>query len=539
MDEAQKKYNSLSCFGRITPIQPVNDEFTLCKVYIASTGCNRNYSYISRETMDAAMPTLGYIPVVGHLLTKYDENGKEIGKYFGGHDYVWDSNWNYVAQTVPFGVVVNDSYEYETVVEYGTELEYLTAHAILWTGRYPDMKEAIYSDDIWFGQSMEIIVAQDRPYANDSNYSEILEYSYSALCILGKSDDPEYHTEPCFISSKFVPLSYGLEREQFNVDMCEMRKRLAFLLSPKEGGETPMDMEKIVSILAEFNLTTDMVEFDFAEMDENALREAAQEYVDAHSGAGEGDPDPASGEGGNFDDNGSDNGEGGDVPPVASDPGEEGTKEFICEFAATYNQRLNALRNALDDDVVINSDGIVMAATSYWIKDFDDNHVYVERYLWRADGDSHEDNGRFGYSLDENNVATITSDFELMHLMWLTTEEKNKLEASRNVFEQMTQELENLKQYKANNEQSKRKEAVDNLFSQFDDLQVLEGFEALRNSAYESGEMEDIETKLYAMRGRMAKTFSKNPAKGVVRVGIETNAASGDERPYGGLLKKH
>ena len=70
MDEAQKRFHSISCYSKIDVIEPVNEEFTLCKVYIASTGKNRNYSYISRNTMDAAMPTLGYIPVVGHLMSK-------------------------------------------------------------------------------------------------------------------------------------------------------------------------------------------------------------------------------------------------------------------------------------------------------------------------------------------------------------------------------------------------------------------------------------------------------------------------------------
>ena len=533
MDEAQKKFHSIPCYSKIEVVEPVNEEFTLCKVYVASTGKNRNYSYISKDVMDAAMPTLDYIPVVGHLMTKYDEDGNPVGKYFGGHDYVIDENWNFVAQTVPFGVVVNNTYEYETVAEYGTELEYLTAHAILWTGRYPEIKEAIYSDDTWFGQSMEIVVGQDRPYDKDSNYREILEYYYSALCILGKSDDPEFHTEPCFISSKFVPFSYGMDREQFNMDMCEMQKRLAFMLSPEKGGETPMEMEKIVSILAEFDLTTEMVEFDYANMDEDALRAAAQEYVDNANACSDDegtDPDPVTTEEENFEDG--NGGEDGDPQPADNGDNEE---KFVCEFAATYNQRRDALNNALDDVVVRDMSGAVVSATSYWINDFDNQYVFVNRYIYRVDGDSTDDHGRFSYTFDDSTcTATVNDDFELMHLMWLTSDEKQKLEASRDVFEQ----LEELKQYKAENEKAKRKAVVDELFAQFDDLQSIDGFEDLRNAAYDAGEMEDVETKLFAMRGRLAKNFSKNPTKGSVRVGIVAEDRI-ESDPYGGLLKKH
>ena len=39
-----------------------------------------------------------------------------------------------------------------------------------------------------------------------------------------------------------------------------------------------MEMEKIESILAEYGLTVDTVDFDYAEMDEEALRSAAENY---------------------------------------------------------------------------------------------------------------------------------------------------------------------------------------------------------------------------------------------------------------------
>lgn len=510
MDENQKIYNSIPCYSKIEPIKPVNDEFTLCKVYVAATGCNRNYSYISKAAMDAAMPSLPYIPVVGHLMTKYDEDGNEIGKYFGGHDYMWDENWNYVAQTVPFGVVVDDSFAYETVNEYGKELEYLTANAVLWTGRYPALKEAVYSDDTWFGQSMEIVVDQSRPYSEDSNFTEILEYTYSALCILGKSDDPEYHTEPCFISSKFVPINYNLERDQFNKDMCEMQERLAFMLSPEKGGKTPMDMEKTTSILSEFNLTVDAVDFDCEGMDEDALRAAAQAFVDS-----------------------ADNNGGNSAVTTTPDDNQDSGAEFVCEFAATYNQRRDALTNALDDVVVRDMAGNVVSATSYWVNDFDDQYVYVERYVYQVDGDCTDDHGRFAYAFnDADCTATISGEFEPMFLMWLTSDEKQKLETSRNAFE-------DLQQYKEENERAKRKASIDSLFEQFEDLQSVDGFDDLRSSAYESGEIDEIETKLYAMRGRLSKSFSKQQKTGVVKVGFDNDHAPENTNTYGGLLKKH
>ena len=539
MDELQKQYAALPCYTKIEPIRPVNDEFTLCKVYVQGIGKNRNYSYMSKENVERAEPTIHYIPVVGHLMTKYDEDGNEVGKYFGGHDYVWDENWNLKAQTVPFGVVTNDAVGYEVVREYGQDVEYMTATAVLWTGRYPELKEAIYADDCWFAQSMEISIEQSRPYGEDSNYTELLDWTYSALCILGKSDDPDYHTEPCFISSRFVPMTYSADREQFNNDMSEMRERLAFILSPKEGGETPMDMEKIESILAEYGLAADAVDFDYAEMDEDALREAAKQYAEERAESNDESADEPA------EDEQSDNEEFSEEPaaPEADDadsqPAEDGgdqNEAFVCEFAATYGQRREALQNTMDGGkTVTDQHGNTVETTYYWLVDFDDTYAYVTRYVWRRDGDCIEDRGRLAYSFSEADLtASVTGEFEPMYLMWLTEDERQKLEASRNVFEE-------LKQYKAENEKAKRKVEVDELFAQFEDLQSVEGFGDLQAAAYESGELEDIETKLFAMRGRQVKSFAKVVQKTApaMRVSIETTKDGEDVIPYGGLLRKH
>ena len=65
----------------------------------------------------------------------------------GGHDYYIDENWNLKSACVPYGVVKADSFDFEIVKEYEDEIEteYLTAEIILWTGRYPELMEAIYA----------------------------------------------------------------------------------------------------------------------------------------------------------------------------------------------------------------------------------------------------------------------------------------------------------------------------------------------------------------------------------------------------------
>lgn len=258
-----KKHTSLKFKAKVTPIEKINDEFTLCKCYVQGVGKNRNFSYMSKENIQRCLPTLSYAPVVGHLIDKLDEDGNPTGeKYMGGHDYYIDDDWNLKSACVPYGVVKADSFDFETVKEYEDEIEteYLTAEVVLWTGRYPELMEAIYSDDFYFNESMEISVSEYRPYEEDSNYTELTDFTYSALCLLGKADDktsPE-HTEPCFVESKVIPVQYSLEKEEFSKVMGELKNELAFYFNKdntdgKEDEVVKNEKEEVVETVEEVN----------------------------------------------------------------------------------------------------------------------------------------------------------------------------------------------------------------------------------------------------------------------------------------------
>ena len=250
----ENKYTSLKFKAKVKPVEKINEEFTLCKCYVQGVGKNRNFSYMSKENIIKNSSTLHYAPVVGHLIQKEDGS-----LYMGGHDWMIDDDYNFKSVCVPYGVVTMDEFEFEEVDEYGEKVEYMTANVVLWTGRYPELMEAIYSEDIWFNQSMEINVAQYRPYEEDSNYMELLDWTYSALCMLGKADDknaPE-HTEPCFIESKIIP--YNFSKAEFAEAMSEMKHGLAFYFE-KKGVEETMDEIKDVEMEVETEVEAPIAE---------------------------------------------------------------------------------------------------------------------------------------------------------------------------------------------------------------------------------------------------------------------------------------
>ena len=507
-------------FAKITPIKPVNPEFTLVKIYVCSPGKNRNMLYISEDELNAALPTLPYVPIVGHMYEKVDKDGNVVGYQFGGHDAELTDDYELKFITRPFGVVTEDAPQYETVIEFGKEQTYLTAYGILWTGRWPELKEAAYSEDTWFGQSMEVNYGDYSIYEEDSGYTELHDLVFSALCILGKSDDPKENVRPCFPSARIDQVKFDLSGEQFCQAMAEMQKQLSFCFENnafKKGGNISLEQEKILEIFSQAGLTPEQVDFAITQdMTEEQLKASIDAFKAAHNDApASADPSASSEPDGTFENHG-----------TSADGGVE-------LFSATMNQKREAIRNALDPIVKRDDDGNLISEISYWIEDFDDDYVYVERNFW-SDGNYECKHGRMKYSFeDEDKSAVITGDFEEMFVMWLTQAECKKVEDDR-------KELELLRKYKNDMEQKIFTDSVDAVFNEFDDLADLPEFAELRDTASSFSSVEDIEMRLFALRGKQVKKkISPATAAFSVKVGLDDKPAGDEDRPYGGLFEKY
>ena len=208
------KRESVKFNAKITPVKPLNDEMTLCKCYVMAVGKNRNYSCISKEAVEDALPTIYNIPVVGHMYV-----GEDGEYHMGGHDFevARDENNKLIFKSVcvPYGVVPeNNDMHFETIIDsMGNEATYLVSNVVLWTGRYPDLFKAVYDENLYFGQSMEIDIKSSEALKDDGRYVDIKEFAFSALCLLGKSKDKEYHVEPCFPDSRIEPYQFSVDSE--------------------------------------------------------------------------------------------------------------------------------------------------------------------------------------------------------------------------------------------------------------------------------------------------------------------------------------
>lgn len=278
---------------RIDTLQKLNDEFLLVKIYAMAPGKNRKFTYISKEDTIEAIPSAYYCPVVGHVRVYTDADGVEH-IYMGSHDFDITDDWKIKDVTRPYGVIVEGSENWEIVDEHGIDVEYLTFNAILWVGRYPELNEAAYSDEILFNQSMEININNYRPLEEDSNYWEVLGFTFSAFCLLGKADENSTnghtdkdieHTEPAFISARVEPYAFSLDEFKKEFSLLKDKISKFVTINETEGGEPMADETK--------NVDTAVTDFEENSAEHEVVEPETVEPVNEESFENEADEDGA------------------------------------------------------------------------------------------------------------------------------------------------------------------------------------------------------------------------------------------------------
>lgn len=400
MDSEKGKISLLSNL-KFSSFEKLSENFLKAKCYVLALGKNVNKSHFSKENVDRAYPTLAYVPVIGHLMV--DDNGMY---HLGGHDYHLDiKDLKLKSQCVPFGVALpSETPVYEEVTEEdGTVSTYLTCEVILWISRYPELAEAFYNDSVFTNQSMEILFSNSAPLKDDPTYTDIIDFSFDALCMLQKSDDDKFNVVPCFPSASIVPINYSIDKNEFSSLMNELKEELSLYFNKNNSEEKGgiVNLDKKLEILQKFNKTVDDLDFSIEDMSVEDLSVKMEELF-----------------------------------------GEKEPKAEPIAFSATYKEKRQALQNALDPIVVKDAEGNYVEETYFYIEDFSDEYVFVEKDHWTA-SDYDCKYGRFAYTFDETTrIATITGEFEEMVKVWLTIDEKSKLDEERANYETKYSELE-------------------------------------------------------------------------------------------------
>lgn len=191
-------------FLNLRPVD-INPLMSECKIKVLYTGENRNGTSISKGVAAEMAKTLRGAPIVGYF--------NEQTKDFEGHESRLEldeetGEFKFKSITVPYGFVAPDAEVwFQKFMEDGVEREYLVTTGYLWTGQFPEIKEAI---EHGCGQSMELDEKTlDGNWAKNENqnleFFIINDATFSKLCILGED------VEPCFEGASVS--SYSLDKE--------------------------------------------------------------------------------------------------------------------------------------------------------------------------------------------------------------------------------------------------------------------------------------------------------------------------------------
>ena len=212
----------------MTPVNPLISKCQIKVCYVGDTP-NRNRSIITKETAKKIAPSIPGCPIVGF----YNEATGD----FEEHNRVIDiSNGKFQVKdtTRPYGFVPPDAKVwFQWFEDDGVPHEYLMTEGYIWTGQYAEAQRIIEKGN---NQSMELDDnTLDAFWTKDGNgkpqFFIINEAIMSKLCILGED------VEPCFEGASISKVQFSFE-DSFKESLFSFMTTMKEILS-NEGG-TPV-----------------------------------------------------------------------------------------------------------------------------------------------------------------------------------------------------------------------------------------------------------------------------------------------------------
>ncbi len=513
----KKNVLNLTFASSLTNLCEKNSSFDSGVLRVAYAGKNRNYTCIDKKTFERCIHTMYNCPIV----CNYD---RETGT-LGGHDMEVvtdaDGSVRIINATTPVGVIPESArYWWDTVEEEdGTVHEYLHTEALIWKRQeaYKKIKE-----DGVVAHSMEIGV-NDADVTPDG-YININSFEFNAFCLIG--------VEPCFESSSLVFSGQGF-KEQLSMMMQELKDTYSKAdtsddveeIHPQkysmEGGNKVLD-EKM-KLAADYGVDIDTLDFSIEDLSVEELTEKFEAMKTASN------------------------------TELASEPTSEDNDSTTDETFALTGQIVDEVLRQLESEKFETAWG---EEPRYWYIDcdFETSQVYaydledwlVYGFAYAQDGDAitidFDSKKRKKFDIvdfDEGEQASpIASVFEhAVEAIKNNAEWETKYNEASEAIASMEEELEDLKQFKADAEAAEAQAKREAVFALFEDLEGIEAFEALRENCSDMTES-DLKKECFAIRGEygVSVKFSAEPPK-APKLKVESTEIEAD--PYGGIVEEY
>lgn len=527
-------------------VEETADNKLYAKVRVCHTLLNRNGSYISEDSMKAAMPSLKYSPLLANI-HQLDDGTWD----FHSHDYHIekdeDGNENVIYDEKQVGTFTAD----EPYLEYDKDMDktYVVARVAI-PESYTRCADIIREKN-GTKVSCELII-YECSYNAKEKYLQLDNFEFAGCTCLGSEKDGTPIGEG-MLGSKITLEDFSEENNsliKFNEKMVELQARLEKLETAcfdnkknnsKEGGNK--NLNKFEELCQKYEKTVDDITFDYENMSDDELIEAfakAFDEADSTDDGSEGADTPSGSE------TTTDGNEEGENNPTEQNPDESekgDTTEDETPFIDDDEPKKKA-NNALTRTFEISHDDIRYALynllSSY--EDADNEWYYItgvyDSYFVYESWDGGKIYGQ-KYTKDNDNVALDGERYSL-HKTYLTDSEYAEIESMRSNYAELKAFKENVEK----NELHSKKESllVDEKYSVLSDN---ESFMELKKNM-DNYSLDDLETKakvIFADYVSSVGNFSlnssnKNKSHSMQLFGDPNTRRNSRSGRYGDIFKK-
>lgn len=527
-------------------IKEFDSRFDRGVMRVAYPGDNRNGSSISKEDFERAIGTIYNCPIVCH----YDRETDTLG----GHDMELargaDGSMRIVNATDPVGVVPESAgHHWEWVTdEDGVEREYLCVDALLW--KRQEAYRKIKNDGIT-AQSMEITVNRGKKI--DGVY-HIYDFTFEAFCLIG--------VEPCYQGAALELFSSNEFKTKLSEMMQELKETFSMVTPSAEVHDThPQNIlteggEKVLhektELAARYGIDVNALDFS---LDDFTLEELTEKFEAMQATAEEPEAaEPAAEPEAAAEPETAEQAEPADPEPAEPEENPEPAAEPEADNFALTGNVLNEVMRSLEQETMTDDWG-TWPRYCYADCDLDAGEVYcwdctdwlLYGFKFAMDGDNvvidFESKQRMKYVIapfeEGEQASPFAETFQRMAEKLQSSAELNeKYQAASDTITAMETELGELRQFKADTESKALQSAREEVFAQFEDLIGVEAFEDLRAHCEDYSDMDALEEKCFAIRGRNGTPAKFSMGEKTPKLKVVRDEDNYTKEPYGGLFAR-
>lgn len=531
--------------------QEPDSRFQKVKIYIAHTGENLNHSIFSHDVLESMISTLANIPILGYVGVNDEKN-----EDFRGHEKrlsIDDGKFKVSFETHAYGFVpVDNNAHFETT---GGK-EWLVTDGYLWT-RFVDAMELFDESNGSKGQSMEISDADG--YTDDRGRVVFTNATFTGLCILG--DDVPPAMTGSTISTVFSKEDFKSTFEEMLAEFSAEKGEYALATKKKQNDEAAVVEEQKPSSGSTAGETEKPASSATSSASKPAEKPASEDKeepktADKPAAPAASDPAPAEDKAAtpsgttdehdnnaemsvekdeedislnenesaysNKEDKDSDETGGNDTSDDEDeDDSDEDKKKFACGdgkkkkavFELSLDEKQAAFMNAVREKY--NSGYDFVYATDIY-----DNYGIVKAF---TEDDKYE-YFRVDYSVNADDSIKLGDKTEVFP-MYVTAEEKNKIESDRVKLSDLEEQIKQLTAYKAGIEMQAKEKSLDEAKGALTADQVKD-----IKSQFEVKTPEEIEKEIAFALYTTHKEEVMTPSRGGVKA---INYSKKDDYGYG------